>query len=247
MNPCILNIPPEVILHVCMSIHPSWNASYWLIWLAVSYLDLPDLASLVQASPGLAGLASDPALHRNRVRVIAPSRVQHSLFGMGSHGLALRPTIGDLINRDVIRGLNIERRWRMGVYFYSRSVRTVQFHSRQAVLISRFLFRSLSYNMRMDCGSHVGTQVTWSRSNWGGVPRAPNSSTPFTFLRCFRMSSPLHSLSRGSFFLWFTGWNGPFNAIAFRKWWEPASFIATQGQMEPSVLVNGASWKDATL
>lgn len=79
---------------------------------------------------------------------------------MGSHGLALRPTIGDLINRDVIRGLNIERRWRMGVYFYSRSVRTVQFHSRQAVLISRFLFRSLSYNMRMDCGSHVGTQVT---------------------------------------------------------------------------------------
>jgi len=71
--------------------------------------------------PSLSGLASDPVLHRNRVRIIAPSRVQHSLFGTSLHGIILRPTVGDLVQRGVMRGLGIERRWRTGAYFYSRS------------------------------------------------------------------------------------------------------------------------------
>ncbi|KAF8225138.1 hypothetical protein L208DRAFT_1409040 [Tricholoma matsutake] len=95
------DIPPEVMLHI------------------FSYLDLPDLATVVQASPVLANLASDPVLHRNRLRVITPSRLQHSLYGADQHGLAFRPTIGDLVHRGVICGLGVERRWRMGLYFYS--------------------------------------------------------------------------------------------------------------------------------
>ncbi|KAF9469845.1 hypothetical protein BDZ94DRAFT_1243393 [Collybia nuda] len=99
----ILDMPPEVTLYI------------------LSFLDLPELAFLVQAFPALAILAADPILHKNRVKVIAPSRVEHSLFGASPHGLALRPTVGDLVHRGVIRGLAIERRWRMGMYFYSRS------------------------------------------------------------------------------------------------------------------------------
>lgn len=90
--------------------------------LVVSFLDLPELAFLVQAFPGLAALAADPILHKYRLRVIAPSRIQHALFGANPQGLALRPTFGDLIHRGVVRGLAIERRWRMGAYFYSRNV-----------------------------------------------------------------------------------------------------------------------------
>ncbi|KAF5385070.1 hypothetical protein D9615_001256 [Tricholomella constricta] len=100
---CILDIPPEVLLHI------------------FSYLDLPDLAALAQASPILAALAADPILHRNRVRIVAPSRVKHSLFGSSPHGIAFRPTVGELIHRGVMRGFGIERRWRMGAYFYSRN------------------------------------------------------------------------------------------------------------------------------
>jgi hypothetical protein len=61
-------------------------------------------------------------LHKKRIQVVAPSRVQHSLFAEGPHGSKLRPTVLDLINRDVIRGLGIARRWRMGLYIYSNSV-----------------------------------------------------------------------------------------------------------------------------
>ncbi|KAG6910521.1 hypothetical protein DXG01_009940 [Tephrocybe rancida] len=89
--------------------------------LLVSYLDLPDLAALAQASPVLASLASDPLLHRTRVRVTAPSRVKHALFGANLHGVAFRPTVGELVHRGVMRGFAIERRWRMGAYFYTRN------------------------------------------------------------------------------------------------------------------------------
>jgi len=88
----------------------------------VSYLDLPDLAALEQVSPVLADLASDPVLHRNRLRIVVPSRLQHSLYGADPHGLAFRPTVGDLVHRRVICGLGIERRWRMGLYFHSHNV-----------------------------------------------------------------------------------------------------------------------------
>lgn len=77
---------------------------------------------MAQLSPILADLAADPVLHQNRVRIVAPSRVKHSLFATSSQGIALRPTIKDLISRGVVRGFGIERRLRMGAYFYSRNV-----------------------------------------------------------------------------------------------------------------------------
>jgi len=102
-SPSFLDIPQEVMLDI------------------FSYLDLPDLAALVQASPVLASLAFDPVLHRNRLKITAPARVRHSLFRVGPNGIPLRPTIGDLVHRDIIRGLSIERRWRTGLCFNSRS------------------------------------------------------------------------------------------------------------------------------
>lgn len=92
-------LPPEVILHI------------------LSYLDLPELDALSRISPILKGLAQDPVLHRRRILIVAPSRVQHALFGYGG---ALRPTIPDLVLKNVLRGLGIERRYRTGLYFNSR-------------------------------------------------------------------------------------------------------------------------------
>ncbi|OCH86095.1 hypothetical protein OBBRIDRAFT_738621 [Obba rivulosa] len=97
----ILDLPQETLLHI------------------FSYLDLPDLANLAQVHPGLARLTDDPVLHRARILVVAPSRVSHSLFGMSSSGIPLRPTVPDLVQRGIMRGLGIERRWRAGSYFYS--------------------------------------------------------------------------------------------------------------------------------
>ncbi|KAF8215852.1 hypothetical protein K438DRAFT_1560547 [Mycena galopus ATCC 62051] len=97
----MLLLPPELILHV------------------FSFLDLPDLAILSKLSPVLAQLAADPALNNNRLRVTSPARVQHNLFGVDPRGHVLRPSVGDLCQRGVIRGLAIERRWRAGAYFYS--------------------------------------------------------------------------------------------------------------------------------
>ncbi|KAF9074856.1 hypothetical protein BDP27DRAFT_1380952 [Rhodocollybia butyracea] len=94
-------IPTDIILHI------------------LSYLDLPDLDSLAQASPFLAALAVDPVLHKNRLRIVAPSRIQHSLFGQGPQGIAFRPTVGELVHRGIMRGLSIERHWREGTYFHS--------------------------------------------------------------------------------------------------------------------------------
>jgi hypothetical protein len=85
----------------------------------VSYLDLPDLDTLCTLNSALSKLTSDPILHRNRLRIVAPSRVQHSLFAQGCHGTLLRPSVGDLVRMNVMRGLGIERRWRLGSYFYS--------------------------------------------------------------------------------------------------------------------------------
>lgn len=89
---------------------------------AVSFLDLPDLASLATLSDELKRLTCDPILHRYRLLVVAPSRVQHSLFGQGPLGATYRPTVGELVQRNVMRGLGIERRWRNGIYIYSQPV-----------------------------------------------------------------------------------------------------------------------------
>ncbi|KAH8835522.1 hypothetical protein DL96DRAFT_1731200 [Flagelloscypha sp. PMI_526] len=99
-----LDLPPEVVLRI------------------YSYLDLPELACMAQVSPLYAALASDPALHRNRLKIVAPSRIRHSLFGHSPQGLALRPTFGELVHRNVARGLMIESRWRRGEYLYTQGV-----------------------------------------------------------------------------------------------------------------------------
>ncbi|KAE9398487.1 hypothetical protein BT96DRAFT_882966 [Gymnopus androsaceus JB14] len=104
-------MPTDIILHI------------------FSYLDLPDLASLAQASPFLAALASDPALNKNRLRIVAPCRIQHSLFGQGPQGIAFRPTIAELVHRGVIRGLSIERRWREGIHFLHSHRSIVQYET----------------------------------------------------------------------------------------------------------------------
>ncbi|KZT30880.1 hypothetical protein NEOLEDRAFT_1083387 [Neolentinus lepideus HHB14362 ss-1] len=101
MAAMLLELPPEIILHI------------------FSYLDLPELSALSKLSLGLASLAADPVLQRFRLLVVAPSRVQHALYGVSSQGIALRPTVGDLVHRGVIRGLGVERRWRLGMYIYS--------------------------------------------------------------------------------------------------------------------------------
>ncbi|PCH34249.1 hypothetical protein WOLCODRAFT_62257 [Wolfiporia cocos MD-104 SS10] len=90
----------------------------------VSYLDLPDLASLSRACPQLTELTQDPVLHHLRIHVVAPSRVSHSLFGQSAAGVPLRPTVPDLVHRGIMRGLGIERRWRTGMYLHSQHMVT---------------------------------------------------------------------------------------------------------------------------
>lgn len=114
-----LFLPPEVHLRICeLRTKGLTNIDKAL----VSYLDLPDLAALSQLAPDIAELAADPILHRQRLRIVAPSRVQHSLFRASSNGIPLRPTVAELVQRGVMRGFGIERRWRMGQYLYSQHV-----------------------------------------------------------------------------------------------------------------------------
>lgn len=89
---------------------------------AVSYLDLPELDTLARLSAILFLLTQEPALHRVRLRVVAPSRISHALFGADSGGAFLRPSIPELVHRRVLKGLGLERRWRMGQYWNSREV-----------------------------------------------------------------------------------------------------------------------------
>lgn len=106
-----------------------------------SFLDLPDLAALARVNWHLASLTADPVLHRTRLRVITPSRVDHSLFGRSPQGTLLRPTLQELVQRGVMRGLHIERRWRTGGYLYSphwvklyeNSLRLNQQHTRAVI------------------------------------------------------------------------------------------------------------------
>ena len=100
----------------------SFKLNRTLFLSTVSFLDLPDLAVLAQVVPALMHLTTDPVLHTYRLRIVSPSRVNHKLFGVSPQGHTLRPTLVDLVHRGVIKGLGIERRWRMGGYFYSRNV-----------------------------------------------------------------------------------------------------------------------------
>ncbi|KXN88816.1 hypothetical protein AN958_06685 [Leucoagaricus sp. SymC.cos] len=123
----LLDIPPEVLLSVC------------------SYLDLPDLAALAQAVPSLTTITSDPILHLQRLRIVYPSRVNHSLFGTSPEGHGFRPSVGDLVHRGVMRGLNIERRWRMGAYFYSRD--SITLYERGRALTKQHVSHILSVQL----------------------------------------------------------------------------------------------------
>ncbi|KAI9570300.1 hypothetical protein HD554DRAFT_2204100 [Boletus coccyginus] len=128
----LLALPPETLLHI------------------FSFLDIPDLAVLSRVSKSLALLTADPVLHRTRLRVVAPSRVQHSLFGRSPEGILLRPTIPELVHRGVMRGFQIERRLRTGAYLYSPhaanqyeiTLRVQQTHTK--VLLSSYLRTRLS-------------------------------------------------------------------------------------------------------
>ncbi|KDQ15685.1 hypothetical protein BOTBODRAFT_31568 [Botryobasidium botryosum FD-172 SS1] len=94
-NPSFLGLPSEILLHI------------------MGYLDLPDQQALSRLSLHLSRLSSDPALHRVRIRVVAPSRVDHSL------SCSNRPAFDELVKRGFVRGLGIERRLRTGGYVYS--------------------------------------------------------------------------------------------------------------------------------
>lgn len=121
----LLSLPQEVLLHI-RALYVSYAAmSCRLTCVLVSFLDIPDLAALLRVSKALALLTADPVLHRTRLRVVAPSRVQHSLFGRSPEGILLRPTIPELVHRGVMRGLQIERRLRTGAYLYSPHASTV--------------------------------------------------------------------------------------------------------------------------
>jgi len=91
----------------------------------LSFLDVTDLNSIAQISPLLRRLASDPVLHRTRILVVNPSRLNHLLFACSPQGIPLRPTIADLSQRGVLQGAGIERRWRAGTYFNSQQMVTV--------------------------------------------------------------------------------------------------------------------------
>jgi len=121
----LLCFPPEILLHIrtfsCLASVAAPRANLCLQY-TVSYLDLPDLAVLAQVMPPLMPLTTDSVLHTYRLRVISPSRLNHNLFGKSPQGHALRPTVLDLVRRGVMRGLDLERRWRVGSYFYSLSV-----------------------------------------------------------------------------------------------------------------------------
>ncbi|EUC56628.1 hypothetical protein RSOL_189950 [Rhizoctonia solani AG-3 Rhs1AP] len=86
------------------------------IWLQISwYLDLPDLDAIAKTCRILRLLTKDPALQRVRLLIFTPERVNRSLFSVN------RPTVLDLVQWNILRGLGMERRWRAGQYLYSTS------------------------------------------------------------------------------------------------------------------------------
>jgi len=151
----LVNFPPEILLHI------------------LSFLDLPDLAVLAQVVPALMHLTTDPVLHTYRLRIVSPSRVNHKLFGVGPQGQALRPTLVDLVHRGVIKGLGIERRWRMGGYFYSlnsiiqyENMCSLSWRHASHVLAVQLRRRTMANNsLRLLCSTHIFPDVESSSLN----------------------------------------------------------------------------------
>ncbi|KAL0572919.1 hypothetical protein V5O48_009032 [Marasmius crinis-equi] len=155
------------------------------------YLDLPDLAALSKVSPRLAGIASDPALHKNRLKIVAPSRVKHSLFNVQG----LRPTIPDLVRRGVVRGLGIERRWRDGLYLYTQT--SITWYEKSIKLSRGRAGHVVSMVLRDRLGSRSSPS---SRS----LPILPNRSVPgvdveFSSTRISRLLLPVMHQLKWSF------------------------------------------------
>ncbi|KAI5897989.1 uncharacterized protein SCHCODRAFT_02486154 [Schizophyllum commune H4-8] len=151
------DVPPEILLYI------------------FSFLDIPDLETMARLSPLYAALASDPLLQRTRLLVIAPARVDHSLFGEGPTGVMLRPTVSDLVNRGVLRGLNIERRWRMGLYFGSQA--SVRQYETSIVLARRHASNKLTSQLRRrSIASPSGDRAAYCKSFPKAFPDAESSS-----------------------------------------------------------------------
>lgn len=130
----LLDLPQETLLHI-RAYFTLFSVKVLTVRFQVSFLDLPDLAALARVNQYFAFLAEDPVLHRTRLRVIAPSRVDHSLFGKSPRGVLLRPTVPELVHRGVMRGYQFERRWRAGDYLYSSHV--MLFHIRLHASLTR--------------------------------------------------------------------------------------------------------------
>jgi len=118
----LLQLPHEILLRIC-------EASYALLVLllmptlwTVDYLDLPELNNMHRVAPILGQLSGDSVLHHTRLYVTNPSRIDHGLFGAGKPGFLLRPTIGELVQRHIVRGLGLERRLRLGLPLFDLRV-----------------------------------------------------------------------------------------------------------------------------
>jgi len=123
-GPGLLDLPAEILLHIREWFRQEQLATHVLKLFTVSYLDLPELTYLASlGSTILSTLSSDPVLHFQRLWVVSPSRVNHHLFGRSKEGHSLRPSVGELVQRGVMKGLGIERRLRLGLYLYSLDVR----------------------------------------------------------------------------------------------------------------------------
>jgi len=127
----------------------------------VSFLDLPDLAALAHVNQHIALLTEDPVLHRTRLQVITPSRVDHSLFGKSPQGVLLRPTIPELVQRRVMRGLHVERRWRAGDYLYSPHVNSVSYSSSHFSDSHRIVGKAVRMRPPLKSTAHQGCAI-WS-------------------------------------------------------------------------------------
>jgi len=154
----LVNFPPEILLHI------------------LSFLDLPDLAVLARVVPALMHLTTDPVLHTYRLRIVSPSRLNHKLFGVSPQGHTLRPTLVDLVHRGVIKGLGIERRWRMGGYFYSlnsiiqyENMRSLSRRHASNVLAVQLRRRTTngtaSNSLQILCSTHIFPDVESSSLN----------------------------------------------------------------------------------
>ncbi len=131
--------------------------------MSVSFLDLPDLSSLTEAYPELACLVADPVLNHERLWVVGPSRVSHSLFGASIAGVPFRPTVPELVHRGIIRGMGIERRWRDGLYIYSSLVRLRKPVSGLPALTMPYMDTSRwSHSTRTRCASNGHKHATSS-------------------------------------------------------------------------------------